>query len=164
MEWLFVGAGLALAGVVWFVMRSPDQDIPPDARIDVGALEDFLSQSGIDLSSTRNPDPEILRPHIAEDDKLVGAVEGRTGSKRAYLILLGDRLVVGEATIGRMGADVHSIPFHHITDFEQGYDIGGTFRFDTENSDLTITHVPRSKTRDFAGLIRNRIGDQPSAA
>lgn len=163
MEWLFVGAGLALAGVVWFVMRSSDQDIPPDARIDVGALEDFLSQSGIDLSSTRNPDPEILCPHIAEDDKLVGAVEGRTGSKRAYLILLGDRLVVGEATIGRMGAEVHSIPFDHITDFEQGYDIGGTFRFDTENSDLTITHVPRSKTRDFAGLVRNRIGDQPSA-
>lgn len=164
MEWLLVVAGLAVVGAVWFVMRSSDQDIPPDARIDAEALEDFLRQSGIDLGSTRNPDPEILRPHIADDDTLVGAVEGRTGSKRAYVVLLGDRLVVGEATIGRMGAEVQSIPFRHITDFEQGYDIGGTFRFDTENSDLTITHVPRSKTRDFAGLVRNRIGGQPTAA
>jgi hypothetical protein len=163
MEWMFVAAGLIVVGALWFVLRPSDQDIPPDARIDPEALEDFLSESGIDLGSTRNPDPEILRSHIASDDTLVGAVEGRTGSKRAYVVLLGDRLVVGEATIGRMGAEVQSIPFHHITDFEQGYDIGGTFHFDTEDADLTVTHVPRSKTRDFAGLVRNRIGDQPTA-
>ncbi len=161
MVWMVAAVVVGVVAVAWLVFRDTDETIPRASRIDPERLEQFLRDSDIELRSTRNPDPEILRPHISEQDTLVGAVEGRADNKRAYLVLLDDRLVVGEATIGRMGAVVHSIPFHRITDFDQSYDIGGTFRFATDHADLVVTHVPRSKTRDFAALVRNRIGDRP---
>lgn len=159
MEWIgIVAVVVGLLAAAWAWSRHSSSPVAPEDRIENEQLAAFLTESGIDLDSTRHPDPDILRPHIGADDELLGAVEARRGSKRAFLVVLPDRLVVGEATVGKMGAAVHSIPFDRVADVEQGYDVGGTFHIETDDEAFDFSHVPRSKTRDFAGLIRNRVG------
>ena len=162
MEWFGIAAVTAgLLAAAWAWARRSSPLVPRDRRIEAGRLRAFLENSEIDHSSTRHPNPDILRPHIAADDELLGAVEARHANKRALLVVLADRLVVGEATVGKMGAAVHTIPFHTIDEIEQGYDVGGTVHIVAGDRDFAFSHIPRSKTRDFDGLLRNRLGGLP---
>jgi len=159
MEWIGIAAvAVGLLAGLWVWSRRSTPPVAREDRIDGERLASFLSEADIDLDSTRHPDADILRSHIGADDQLLGAVEARRGSKRAFLVVLPDRVVVGEATVGKMGAATHSIPFDHIDHIDQGYDVGGTFRIETDGEAFDFSHIPRSKLRDFAGLIRNRVG------
>lgn len=158
--WLAVLAGIVVALLVaWRFLGTSSHLVPADEQIEPDALASILEQAGIDLTTTKVPDPEILRPHIRADDEILGAIEAKHGNKRALLVALPDRLVLGDATLRRMGAEVRSIPFSAVEEFEQSYDMGGEFTIATSSHEFLLTHIPRSKTRDFAELIRQHLPD-----
>lgn len=158
MYWLVIAVVIIVAAAIAWGLKGGDATtIPPDERIEVEELEEYLAAQGVDLDSTQNPDPAILQPHIASDDELLGAIEGRRDGKSAYLVALPDRLVAGEATLGTMGAEVRTLRFADIDSFDQSYEIGGEFHLQVGPEKLSYTHIPRSRTREFAELVRQRI-------
>jgi hypothetical protein len=157
---LIAVAVLLLAAAAAFLLRSATGNparVPTDDQLDGDLLKATLRETGVEVDATQTPDTAILLEYIAADDDFIDAVQAKRGSKHAILVLLDDRLVIGESTLGRMGAEVHVIPLESVTDFDQTYDIGGVYTIECADRSFKYTHVPRSRTRDFAGKLRERL-------
>jgi len=157
MSWIVaVAAGLALmvAGVVWY-LNKPDPTV--DNPIDVDRLRATLDSVGVALDLNDIPDPALLAPYISLDDTFVDAVPAQRGRKRALVVLLDDRIVAAEATVGEIGSKVHVLRLADVDAFDQGFEIGGDIIFETDGRELKFTHMPRSHTRDFAAAVESRL-------
>ncbi len=159
---VFVWMGLgvlviaAIGGAVWYTRGG---GAPSGPSIDPDDLERQLETLGIDTGSNRIPNLEIIAPYIHPDASIVAATRGKSGPKRALLVLLDDQLVAAEATVADYGADVRTLALEAIETFEQSYDIGGEFRFESGGEMLVYTHIPRSQTSDFANAVRDALQD-----
>ena len=160
---MFVLTAVALlllaAAALYLLLASPGDAarVPTDQQLDPELLEAALREAGVEVGATQTPDTAILREYIGADDDFIDAVQAKRNSKQAILVLLGDRLVIGESTLGSMGAEVHVIPLESITDFEQTYDIGGVYTIECGDHSFRYSHIPRSRTRDFAGQLGERL-------
>lgn len=158
MNWLIptiVLAVLLIAGAVALARRGGSRPSKVDNAIDLERLRATLESVGVAVGSTDIPDPGLLCPRISLDDQFIDAVPAKRGGKRAVLVLLGDRIVTAESTVGRAGAEVHVLPVDELEDVHQGFEIGGHIEFTTDDGDtLKFTHIPRSQTHDFADALQ----------
>lgn len=165
---IWIGLVLVAVGVVFVAARlrgglvsggagSSPNSFAEEERIAPDQLRATLERAGIDVGSTNIPDPEILRPYLSENDGFLGAVQARRGNKRAILVALEDRLVAGEATLGTMGAEVLTFAWGEIDSMDQTFDVGGELAFEVDDLTLTYSHLPRSQTREFTDLLRERV-------
>lgn len=158
MIWIVVALGLLAVGIAAVWLLSDDgSPVERDDQLDIDTLRETLDRAGIERSSTRIPDVEILQPYISKQDDFLGAVQARRGNKRSILVALDDRMVAGEATLGKMGAEVITISWNEVDDFEQSFDIGGELQIVVDGDVYTFSHIPRSQTRDFAEIAQDEL-------
>ncbi|MGM0555263.1 MAG: hypothetical protein ACQEVA_02695 [Myxococcota bacterium] len=158
-EWLIIVivAALLLSGVVAWMRRSPDDDVvtPSGPAIDENTLIAQLDALGVDLEREQTPPPDLLTPLISETEELLDATRAKIEQRKALVVLLDDRIISVEATLGRMGAQARVIPLDSIDEIKQRTDLGGEVTVEADGQTHDFTHIPLRKFDRFVSTLRN---------